>query len=150
VDHPYELTVAGIEDDARYARRLHAQANETRVTWLGGVPRAEVVRLLGEHDMLVYPSTGPETYGLGILEAFAAGAVVVSSATGGPAEYVVPNENALTFAPGDAGALARQLTRLKDDAELPPRPVAHGQATARSLSIETIVQEAQRLVLHAP
>ena len=51
---------------------------------------------------------------------------------------MVPNENALTFAPGDASALAAQLTHLKEDSELPPRLVAQGQATARSLSIDSI------------
>jgi glycosyltransferase involved in cell wall biosynthesis len=148
VAHPYELTVAGLEDDARYARRLHGLAND-RVRWLGGVPRSDVVRMLGDHDALVYPSTGPETYGLGILEAFAAGAVAISSAQGGPAEYVVPDGNALVFEPGDVEALARQLTRLAEDPELPPRLAASGQATARSLSIEAISDEVERLLLDA-
>jgi glycosyltransferase involved in cell wall biosynthesis len=97
----------------------------------------------------VYPSTGPETYGLGILEAFAAGAAVVSSATGGPAEYVVPEDNALTFEPGDAAGLAAQLRRLAHDPELPPRLIAQGHATARSLSIDSIVDEVERLLLDA-
>jgi glycosyltransferase involved in cell wall biosynthesis len=105
--------------------------------------------MLGDHDALVYPSTGPETYGLGILEAFGAGAVAVSSAQGGPAEYVVPDENALVFEPGDAAGLAERLTRLAEDAELPPRLVTSGQATARSLSIDSIADEVERLLLDA-
>ena len=105
--------------------------------------------MLGEHDVLIYPSTGPETYGLGILEAFAAGAIVVSSASGGPAEYVVPGENALTFEPGDTAGLAEQLTRLAHEPDLPARLIAQGQATARSLSMDTMIDEVERLLLDA-
>jgi glycosyltransferase involved in cell wall biosynthesis len=149
VDHAYELTVAGLPDDARYEARLREMARGLPVTWLGGVPRAQVVGLLGDHDVLVYPSTGPETYGLGILEAFAAGAVAVSSAVGGPAEYVVPGQNALTFEPGDVAGLAEQLRLLAEDPHLAPRLIAEGQATARSLSVDTIVGELERLLLDA-
>ena len=148
VEHPYELTVAGRDHVKSYANRLRATANE-RVRFLGAVPRTEIVRMLGEHDLLIYPSTRPETYGLGILEAFAAGAIVVSSASGGPAEYVVPAENALTFEPGDAAGLAERLTRLAEEPELPPRLVAQGHATARSLSMDTMIDEVERLLLDA-
>ncbi|MFL5909268.1 MAG: glycosyltransferase [Gaiellaceae bacterium] len=148
VDHAYELTVAGRDHIQSYADRLRATAGE-RVHWLGAVPRTEIVRMLGEHDILIYPSTGPETYGLGILEAFAAGAIVVSSASGGPAEYVVPGENALTFEPGDAAGLAQQLTRLAEAPELPQRLIAQGHATARSLSMGTMIDEVERLLLDA-
>ena len=148
VQRPYELDVAGLADNARYEEQLRELSTD-RINWLGGVPRAEVMRLLGDHDVLVYPSTGPETYGLGILEAFAAGTIVVSSAEGGPAEYVVPGENALTFAPGDAAWLAAELERLVDEPELATRLVASGEATARSLSIDTMVEEVEQLLLDA-
>ncbi|TMJ93339.1 MAG: glycosyltransferase family 4 protein, partial [Actinobacteria bacterium] len=86
------LTVVGPEDDPKYVARVRAIARERgvdgRIGWRGEVARDEVVGLLGTHDVLLYPSVGVEAYSLGLLEGLAAGILVVTSAQGGPEEYL--------------------------------------------------------------
>jgi GT2 family glycosyltransferase len=67
---------------------------------------------LADADVLVVPSVWIENAPFIIREAFAAGLPVVASDLGGMAEMVFHDRNGLLFPPGDAGALADQLSRL--------------------------------------
>jgi glycosyltransferase involved in cell wall biosynthesis len=69
-------------------------------------------------DVVVHASTQPEPFGLVIAEAMACGRAVITSATGGAAELVRPEQDAVTHAPGDANDLARAIARLAADAHL--------------------------------
>ena len=55
-------------------------------------------------DVVVHASTAPEPFGLVVAEAMACGRPVVLSAASGIADYLVPERDVLTFAPGHAGA----------------------------------------------
>jgi glycosyltransferase involved in cell wall biosynthesis len=98
-------------------RRMVDEAGLTgRVAFTGFVDRtAPVLRAL---DIVVHASTLPEPFGLAIAEGMACGRAVVVSAAGGAAEIVEAGRDALTHAPGDAGALAAALARLAGDAAL--------------------------------
>jgi glycogen synthase len=61
------------------------------------------------------------------MEAMAAGLVVIGTTTGGTGELLVEGETALTFAPGDAPGLARQIERLLDDPALVTRLAKNGR-----------------------
>ena len=69
-------------------------------------------------DVVVHASTSPEPFGLVIAEAMAVGRAVVVSQAGGVAELVTAEQDALTYPGGDVDALAHQLGRLIDDANL--------------------------------
>jgi glycosyltransferase involved in cell wall biosynthesis len=87
-----------------------------RVVFTGFVDRtAPVLRAL---DVVVHASTLPEPFGLVIAEGMACGRAVVVSAAGGAAEIVGAGRDALTYPPGDAGALAAALARLAGDPSL--------------------------------
>jgi glycosyltransferase involved in cell wall biosynthesis len=148
--HPYTLTIAAIPDDARYERRMRALAGQLgvsdRISWLGDVPRSEMPGLLGRHDVLAYPSTDVEAYSLGLLEALASGIVVVTSAVGGPREYLRDGENAVVTTPGDPDELADALRRLAEDPLLTERIVAGAAQTAESLSLSTVVDQFESLL----
>ena len=83
------LTVAGPVDDPDYLEHVRALATDAgladRIEWLGEVPRTRVRDLLQDHDVLVFPSIGVEAYALGLLEALAAGMLVITSAAAAPA-----------------------------------------------------------------
>lgn len=143
------LTVAGPDDDAAYLVRMRELARGLRVDWRGELPRGEVLRLLASHDVLLYPSVGDEAYSLGLLEAFAAGIVVVTSAVGGPREYLEHDRNALVFEPGDVDALAAQLDRLVQSATLVRTLVAGGSATAECLALEHVVDQLDETLVAA-
>lgn len=81
-------------------------------------------------DVVVHASTAPEPFGLVIAEGLACGRAVVVSAAGGAAELVENDVDALTFAPGDADALARTLLRCTGDAPLRARLGAAARRTA--------------------
>ena len=69
-------------------------------------------------DVVVHASTAPEPFGLVVAEAMACGRPVVLSAASGIADYLVPERDVLTFAPGHAGALAARLERLVSEEDL--------------------------------
>jgi glycosyltransferase involved in cell wall biosynthesis len=88
---------------------------------------ASAIRAL---DIVVHSSTHPEPFGCVIAEAMACARPVVVSAAGGAAEIVRAGEDALTFEPGDAAALAGCIRRLAEDAPLRSRLGHAGRAAA--------------------
>jgi len=129
------LTVAGPEEDRPYTERLRKRAADLgvadRIVWRGPVPRDVLPEAYGSHDIVVFPSTYDEPFGIVQLEAMAAGCAVVGTGTGGSAEILEPDTNALLFAAGDAASLAAQLRRLRDDPALGARLGAAGKETVR-------------------
>ena len=69
-------------------------------------------------DVVVHANTAPEPFGLVVAEAMACGRPVVMSAASGIADYLVPERDVLTFAPGHAAALAARLERLVSEEDL--------------------------------
>lgn len=131
--HRYHLHVVGAADPA-YQLRLQelvqglglAQA----VTFEGGRPKPELPALYHQADILVFPSIWAEPFGRVLVEAMAAGLVVVSTAVGGTAEIVIDGETGLLCPPGDAGALASQVRRLAAAPELRRRLAAMARRRA--------------------
>ena len=149
-DTSLQLTVAGPLDDPEYRERVGALVAElgvaARISWLGEVPRARVRELLAEHDVLVFPSTGVEAYALGLLEALAAGTIVVTSAPGGPREYLRHDVNALLFKPGDASGLAAALARLREEQGLAARLLQGARRTAEDISLDAVLDQLEALL----
>jgi glycosyltransferase involved in cell wall biosynthesis len=87
-------------------------------------------------DLVWYPTTGEEPYGLVPLEAMAARRPVVVADSGGLVETVVDGVNGLVVPRGDSGALASAAARLLNDAELRGRVVAGGLETVRRCGID--------------
>ena len=105
-----QITAAGIVDQVR----LH-----------GGLPRAEVVRMLAEADVMALasvPTRSGKREGIPVvlMEAMASGLPVVTSAISGIPE-LVDSGCGLLVLPGDATALADGLLKLKEDAKLRDR-----------------------------
>lgn len=94
--------------------------------------RADVPRLLAAADIFCQPNTGPEPFGLALVEALAAGLPVVTTDSGGARE-VVEESCGRRVAAGDARALARSLGELIGDAELRASLGGRGPSRAREL-----------------
>jgi len=94
-----------------------------RIEWLGRKPVPEVLRLIGDARLLVFPSLAYETFGRTVIEAFAKGTPVLASDAGASAELVTPGITGEHFKAGDAmslgsrvGALASTASRMRQAA----------------------------------
>jgi glycosyltransferase involved in cell wall biosynthesis len=111
-----QAVIAGgtVRDKEAYAESLARHASELGVRWLGPLSGEEAGDLMADLDCLAYPSTGPEPWGLAIIEALACGTPVVATDAGGPLEILAGlGTNAGLLVPsGDASALAFAIERL--------------------------------------
>jgi glycosyltransferase involved in cell wall biosynthesis len=92
--------------------------DDPRVEFRGTFARENTAKVLDDVDVLVVPSLWHENSPLALLHAQAAGCPVVGSGVSGISELIHDGVNGLLFAPGDAKALARALTRLAMDRSL--------------------------------
>jgi len=79
------------------------------VEWLGRQPKEQVLALMKEATVLVFPSLWYEGFGLTIIEAYAVGLPVIASNLGSPSSLVDHGRTGLHFRPGDPGDLAAQI-----------------------------------------
>jgi glycosyltransferase involved in cell wall biosynthesis len=77
-------------------------------------------------DLVIAPSTQPETFGRTVVEAGAMRRPVLAAAHGGPAETVVDGETGWLVAPGDVDAWSTALERAL--AQSPAERAAMGEA----------------------
>ena len=82
-------------------------------------------------DIIVVPSTEPESFGLVATEAMLSGKPVVGSDLGGLREVISNNETGFLFPAGDAEKLALRLEQLITDAEMRQRFGAAGMARVK-------------------
>lgn len=110
-------------DRQRLGEQVDRAGLAERVAFLGRRTRADVVRLLGEADVLVAPSVPSrdgrrEGIPVAIMEGAACGLPVVASRLSGIPELVEDGKQGCLVPPGDAPALADALERLQRDPEL--------------------------------
>ncbi|NYI96972.1 glycosyltransferase involved in cell wall biosynthesis [Streptomonospora nanhaiensis] len=102
-----------------YSRDLAAMIARSglqgRVVLLDELDAEEVASCYTGADIAVLPSRAPEPFGYANVEAMLAGVPVVSTAHGGPAEYIDHGVSGLLVPPRDPAALAQALHRLLTD-----------------------------------
>lgn len=118
------IYVKALEDEAA---RLGIAA---RVRFLG--QRADVPALLAAADIHCQPNTGPEPFGIALVEALSAGLPVVTSSIGAAPE-IVDDSCGVLVPPGDARSLAAALRELIESPELRVRLGRGGQVRAEFL-----------------
>ncbi|MGA8312513.1 MAG: glycosyltransferase, partial [Terriglobales bacterium] len=82
---------------------------DSRVTFRGSLPRAEVLVALKGARFLVVPSRCYENFPMSIAEAYACGVPVITSDMGAMRELVAHGRTGLLFRPGDAEHLAESV-----------------------------------------
>ncbi|MBW1972734.1 MAG: glycosyltransferase family 4 protein [Deltaproteobacteria bacterium] len=93
-------------------------------------------------DIIVVPSTEPESFGLTAVEAMAAKKPVVASAHGGLLDIVIDGETGILVPPNDQIALANAIVKLIEDPLLRKSMGEAGRKRQRELfSIERYVKE---------
>lgn len=141
------LLIGGDGGEEQGVRRFIGQKGLEGQLILTGF-RRDVPQLLPGIDVLLFTS---KTEGLGtsLLDAFGAGVPVVATAAGGVPEIVEDGMTGLLAPVGDAAALARQVSRLLEDAPLRSKIIENARVKVRGFSKEkmaaAIVQIYQEL-----
>lgn len=91
-------------------------------------------------SVCVFPSEWEEPFGLVPLEAMAAGTPVVASGVGGSGEFLMHNDNAVLFEPGNADSLAEAITTVLSDDDLRADIVDAGRRTARFFDADRLAE----------
>jgi glycogen synthase len=128
------LTIAG-PISPRYLRSLRRLAKQERVLrrvrFQGVVPRDALPHLYRSHDVLVFPSTWEEPFGITLVEAMACGLPILSTGRGGSAEAAPAGEVSVEFRAGDESDLADKALDLLADEGLRERLARRGRAYAK-------------------
>jgi glycogen synthase len=129
------LAVVGGGDEQHLGElrsRAGARGLDGRVDFSPTVDRDAVAAAYAAADVVVFPVTWEEPWGLVPLEAMGRARPVVATGRGGSGEYLRDRVNCLLFDAGDPAALAARLRELADDRGLRERLVEGGLATARA------------------
>ena len=98
---------------------------EDAVEWVGVAE--DMQALIASVDLVLAPSTYPESFGRIVVEAQAVGRPVIASRAGALAELIDDGRTGLLVPPADPEALAQALTRLISDDALRARCIAAGR-----------------------
>jgi len=129
-----ELVIAGDGPEA-HELRVRAKDSGGAVRFAGRVGASELARLRAGAAVALAPSRSPETFGLALAEAMAAGVPVVASRVGALPELV---EEAGLAPAGDARALAALIEQRAGDRAAGER----GRRRVRSVCAPGVVAEA--------
>jgi starch synthase len=88
-----------------------------RHRWIESAPHSEVLRLMREHDALVFPSLF-DGFGLVMLEAMAQGTVVIATPNTAATDLFSDGRDAFIVPIRSADAIAARLTELAEDRDL--------------------------------
>lgn len=101
------------------------------IHFVGLVPRDKLLSYYKSADICVFPSTYNEGFGITVLEAMAAGNVVIASATGGMKERIVSGMDGCLVKRNDVQDLKEKLFLLLADANLRKVLAKNAYETAR-------------------
>jgi len=127
------LWVGGTGPQTEALKARHG--GDPRVEWLGRLSDEEVAARMRGADVFCAPSLHGESFGVVLLEAMAAGAVVVASALDGYANVASDGVDALLTPPGDVEALGRTLTRALSEPQLRVGLLAAAELRAQEFSM---------------
>lgn len=140
-EHPgARLLVAGPGNAAAAAALLPAEARNS-VEFLGRISDADKEAMLATSDIYVGPHLGGESFGIVLVEAMAAGAVVVASNLAAFRAVLEDGRLGVLFAVGDSDELARTLLELARDVDRRAELTARSREAAWKYDWSTVTDE---------
>lgn len=113
----YTLRVIGDGPATAQLQQEAAKHGLSNVTFLGLLPREQVIEAMKGARFVVFPSELYENLPLTIIESFACGVPVLASRHGAMEEIVDDGRTGMFFRPGDAQELATAVTRAWEQPE---------------------------------
>lgn len=135
------IVVAGRGDLSAARQRVDRLGVGANVDLLGEISEADKRGLLAAADLYVAPQLGGESFGIVLVEAMAAGAVVVASDLPAFARVLDQGAAGELFGTGDAQALADAVRRLLVDGDRRARLRAAGSAHAPRYDWSTVAEQ---------
>jgi glycosyltransferase involved in cell wall biosynthesis len=136
--------------DVAYAERVKQMVRELdggeRFVLAGQRPMTEVPLWHAAADLIVHPVVGVEPFGMSVVEAMAAGKVVVASDLGGPAEVIQDGVSGILIRGGDAGLLASTVLQLLEDPDRRAAIEKQARLRAQSFSVDAFAERFNQLM----
>jgi glycosyltransferase involved in cell wall biosynthesis len=114
----FHLTILG-DGHPGYVRMLRSRildlGLENNIRFENWIPRNKIPDWIKKFDVYLFTSVWPEPMARSVMEAMAAGLLVIGSEVGGQTEMLVNNENSLTFPAGNFENLAEQIQNVIDN-----------------------------------
>jgi starch synthase len=150
--HPNMLLVlVGACTDDAYGKNLHRQISDlgidNHVLVTGGLPPCDprLIGLMQEARAVLLPSIS-ETFGLVLLEAWAAGTTVISSRTSGASALVREGENGWLFDLSEPTSFHRTVDDALQDSALRRRLAASGRELVnRDYAVTSVAEKVKQL-----
>ncbi|PJF47567.1 MAG: glycosyltransferase family 1 protein [Chloroflexi bacterium] len=142
------LLLAGAGEAAELRKHAQALPHPQRVTILPDFDERDKPAIFCAADMIVHLSER-ESFGMVIVEAWAAGKPVIGSRAGASASVISDGEDGLLVQYGDAAALARAVIALGNSATMRQALGRAGQAKARRLYDWQVVVPRYRALFNA-
>ncbi len=144
-----QLVLAGDGDErAALEARSRELGLDSRVRFLGSLPREEVLALLRSADAVLLSSAW-ENFPHTLVESLAVGTPVIATAVGGVPEIVDDGVNGLLVEPGDPEALAGAIRRFFSDVALRDRLAAAAAPSVLRFSAEQIYGRLEEILAGA-
>ncbi len=135
-----------LEDTEKHVRDILAPAiARKRAFMLGIVPPLEIDGYYSASDVFVLPSMFQETFGLVLLEAFAAGLPALTFKSGGIPELVETGKNGIVVPQGDENALCQGMRELLQSPDMRDRFGLAGKNVAAKYSWENTVDRLEAI-----
>jgi glycogen(starch) synthase len=133
------LDVYGSGEPDYVAGLRHFVADKKLPVQFCSAPASEMPEIYRNHDALLFTSEWAEPFALTPLEAMASGLPVIGTMTGGSPEIFRHEQNALTYAAGNAEELAARIVQLSNDAALREKIAMTGQSEVRKRFSEPVI-----------
>jgi glycosyltransferase involved in cell wall biosynthesis len=147
-----QMTILGSghpDYEAKLRRMLDQLDIGDKVRFVRQVPRKEVPEWLRRFDVYLFTSIWPEPMARSVMEAMAAGLLVIGTEVGGQAEMLAHGQNALTFKAQDVECLASHIARVSNDPLLRLRLARAGQQMVlERFTLERMVNEIEEYLFH--
>ena len=128
------LTIVGMgEMEAQLRDQAASLGVADRVTLTGGIPHAQVLKLMAQSDLFVLPSWG-EGYGIVYIEAMAAGCIAVGARGEGIEDTIRDGENGFLIPAGDVDETERVMRAVFSDPQAYAALRERGRQDARVLT----------------
>ena len=111
---PHLIVAGGGEMLETFRRQALAVGVADRVHFLDRVPHAELPAVLHAADVLLLTTEPPESFGIVLIEAMAAGLPAIATDYPGVRAVIDPGLNGLVVPPGDPAAVAEALESMID------------------------------------
>lgn len=138
-DQPFRLVICGKGPLEVKLKALAANLGlQGIVEFTGFIEEADKPRYIASADIMVFPSSGGESFGIVLLEAMASGRPAVLAGDNPGYRSVLEDRPELLFSPGDSRLLAAKLNELLDDTGKRRQTVRWQQAFVKQFEVAAV------------